>query len=943
MGDDKLTLMKKIILVLIQVLFLSGMYAQDLDLTQKVPFDPEIRTGKLENGITYYLKHNEEPKERASFYFIQNVGALLEDDNQNGLAHFLEHMAFNGTKHFEGKGILNFLEKNGVAFGSNINAYTSQTETVYNLSDVPTTKPGLVDSCLLVLHDWSDYLLLTDEEIDAERGVISEEWRTRRDASFRIRAQMFPVLFKGSKYAVRDVIGDLDVIKNFEYETIRKFYHDWYRSDLQAVVVVGDIDVDEVEAKVKELFSGIKAVDNHRERTGYKIPEHDETNYVLATDKEASQSSISIYIRHDNKDEQDKTLNDLRDTHIINLYNSMLRLRISELLQKGTPPFITGQSAFGGFVRFYNAYSISVTANPNQEDVALEAILTETERVKRHGFAATELERAKTNLLTQMESAYKQKDKISNNRHSREIQQYFLTNAPTPGFDFEMAFVKKVLPGITVEEINAKAKQWLVDKNRTIIISGPSEGVKHLTEAETFAIIDKVKQAEIAPYVDEVAAASLISKDLKGSKIIFSKKLPEFDAVEWKLGNRVKVVYRHADYEKDAVSLNSFSLGGNSLFGDEYVPSSMMANQFINAYGVGDFDAISLQKMLTGKKVTVTPNIGSLTEGISGTTTPKDIETMLQLVYLYFENPRFDADAHNALKGRYAAYMSNMANDPRKIMQDSMSMILTDYHSRTRIMNAEFFDEVKLDFIEEMYKDRIKDASDFTFFIVGNIDEKTLKPLVEKYLGSLTDIKREETWRDNQVKAPEGRTEKEIEIALAVPKSTVNVIYKNNMEYTQRNRLGLSIIKAVLDLRYTETIREEEGGTYGVGVRASTTHYPKSEASLSMFFDCDPEKADHLKSIVYQEIEKIIKDGPTAVDLNKSVKNMLKIREQSKLHNRYWMSSLYTYYYHGINTNDPANYEDILKEFTIEDIKEIATAFFTDADEIDVVFKPKAE
>ncbi|MCD6179732.1 MAG: insulinase family protein [Bacteroidales bacterium] len=936
--------MKKTILILINVFFLSGIiFAQDIDLTQKVPFDPEIRTGTLENGLTYYLKHNEEPKERASFYMIQNVGALLENDNQNGLAHFLEHMAFNGTEHFEGKGILNFLEKNGVAFGSNINAYTSFAETVYNLSDVPTTKPGLVDSCLLVLHDWSDYLLLTDEELDAERGVISEEWRTRRNASFRIRAQMFPVLFKGSKYAVRDVIGDLDIINNFEYETIRNFYHDWYRTDLQAIAVVGDFDLDEVEAKVIELFSEIKAVDNRREREGYTIPEHDETYYVLATDEEASQSSISIYIVRENKDEQEKTLNDMREMYITDLYNTMFRMRISELLQKGTPPFIIGSSSNGGFVRLYDAYSINVVANPNKEDVALEAILTETERVRRYGFVETELERAKTNFLTQMESAYKQKDKISNDRYAREIQRYFLTKEPTPGFDFEMDFMKKIIPEITVEEINAKAKEWIVDKNRTIVISGPSEGVTHLTEAEALAIMEKVKQAEIAPYVDEAAAASLISEDLKGSKIIFSKKLPAFNAVEWKLGNRVKVVFRHADYEKDKVSIRSFSKGGSSLFGDKYVPSAMMVNEFVNAYGVGKFDAISLRKMLTGKKVEVSPSLGDLTEGINGTSTPKDIETMLQLVYLYFEQPRFDADAHNALKGRYAAYMANLANNPQKIMQDSLSMILTDYNSRTRIMNTEFFDEVSIELIEEMYKDRFKDASDFTFFIVGNIDEKTLKPLVEKYLGSLTDIKREETWKDNHVNAPEGRTEKEIEINFATPKTNVNVIYTKDFEYTQKNRLGLSIIKAVLDLRYTETIREEEGGTYGVGVRVQTSHYPESEATLSMYFDCDPKKADHLKSLLYKEIDKIIAEGPTAIDLDKSVKNMLKIREQSKLHNQYWSSALYNYYYHGINTDDPANYEDILKAFTIEDIKEIAAEFFTDADEIDVIFKPESE
>ncbi len=935
--------MKKLFLFINLFLLTGILSAQELDLSQKVPFDPQIRSGRLENGMMYYIMQNKEPKERASFYFIQNVGALLEKDNQNGLAHFLEHMSFNGTEHFEGKGILNFLQKHGVAFGSNINAYTSYLETVYNLSDVPTTSPGLVDSCLLVLHDWSNYLLLTDKEIDDERGVISEEWRTRRNASFRLRAQMFPVIFKGSKYAVRDVIGDYDVINHFKYKTLREFYHDWYRSDLQAVVVVGDFDAAEVEAKVKSLFSKIPAVKHPRKRESYKVPNHDETYYVLATDKEAPQSSVTIYRLRENKDGQEKTLGDMRDSYITLLYNSMMRTRISELLQKGTPPFIMGQSAYGSFVRAYDAYTINVVANPNQEGLALEAILKENERVKRFGFTATELERAKTNFLSQIESAYKQKDKISNDRHCREIQQSFLKKSPTPGFDYEMDFIKKVLPGITVEEVSAKAKEWLVDKNKTIVVSGPSEGVKHLSEAEAKAIIKKVRESKIKAYVDEVNEASLVSEKLKGGKIVFTKKLKDFDAVEWKLSNHLKVVFRHADYEKDAVDLKAYSLGGSSLFDASYVPSAMMADQFISAYGVGDFDAIKLKKILTGKQVSVSPILGHLTEGFRGTSTPKDIETLFQLVYLYFEHPRFDTNAHQALNKRYAAYMSNFANNPQKIMQDSLQMILSNYSPRTRLMTKAFFDEVSLDKIEEMYKDRFQDASDFTFFIVGNIDQKTLKPLVEKYLGSLSDIKRTESWKDNHVEPPKGLTEKVIPISLKVPKTNVNVIYENKMPYTQRNKLGLSLIKAILDLRYTETIREEEGGSYGVAVQSQLSHFPESEASLMMNFDCEPVKADHLKSILYQEIKKLIQDGPSAIDLNKSVENMLKLRAQSKLHNAYWLSCLYTSYFDGININDPANYEAILKAFTPNDIREIAAKFFKDADQMDIVFKPKAK
>ena len=520
-------------------IFPCGSFAQT-DLTQAAPIDPEVRIGKLDNGMTYYIRHNEEPKERASFYIIQNVGALLENDDQNGLAHFLEHMAFNGTEHFEGKGIINFLEKNGVAFGRNINAYTSFDQTVYNLSDVPTTKEGLVDSCLLVLHDWSHYLLLTDEEIDAERGVISEEWRTRRNASFRLRSQYFPVLLKDSKYAVRDVIGDLDVIKNFEYQTLRDFYHDWYRTDLQAIAIVGDISVDDVEASVKKMFSDIPAVENSKKREFYSIPEHEEDYFVLATDKEAAQSSIMVIGIQPNNDEKEKTLNDLREDLICSLFNAMINQRISELLQKGTPPFISGNISMGGFLRGYDAYTISATANPNQEDLALEAALIENERAKRFGFTDSELERAKANYLTRLESMYKQKDKIDNDRYVRYYVNHYIRKSDILSLDFEYEFVNNIIPTITAEEVSAKAKDWMAEKNRTIIITGPSEDATHLTEEETKAIIEKVKKMPVEPYVDAVASSSLISEELPGSKVVKTKKMDRFDAVEWDTGKRGK-------------------------------------------------------------------------------------------------------------------------------------------------------------------------------------------------------------------------------------------------------------------------------------------------------------------------------------------------------------------------------------------------------------------
>ncbi|MBN1767019.1 MAG: insulinase family protein [Prolixibacteraceae bacterium] len=912
------------------------------ELSQTVPLEPELRTGVLDNGLTYYIRHNKEPKERASFYIIQNVGALLEEDNQNGLAHFLEHMSFNGTENFKGKGILNTLEKHGVAFGRNINAYTSFNETVYNLSEVPTTHEGLVDTCLLILHDWSDRLLLTEEEIDLERGVISEEWRTRRTASFRIRNQWFPVVFKGSQWAVRDVIGDTTVIKYHEPETLRKFYHDWYRTDLQAIAIVGDIDVDEIEAKVKKLFSEIEAVENPKERPDFKIPEHDETYFVLATDDEASQSSINMYIFDENKDGEKKTYNDWREMYINSLYNSMTSQRISELLQKGTPPFINGSTQHGGFVRGYDAYMIGTTANDGEEAKALEAIMIETQRVKQHGFVETELERAKTNLLTRIESRYNEREKISNDQFCSQYAENYLTASPVPGIEEEFRFAKEILPTITVEEVSAKANEWITQKNRAIIITGPTEA-EHLSEAEAKAIIAKVEAMDVKPYVDAAAGSSLISEELKGSKIISEKKLKDFDAVEWTLANNTKVVYRHADYEKDNVSLMAYSNGGSSLWDDEYVPELEMLATFIEAYGVGDYDAVTLQKMLTGKKVSLSFSLGSLTEGCSGSSTPKDFETMMQLVYLYFEKPRFDQEAHNALMSRYKAFVANMQKDPSKIMQDSLSYIFYDYHPRVRTLDTEFLNEINFNDIQKIYNDRVKDAGDFTWFIVGNIDEETAKTMAQKYLGSLSDDPRQEIWKDRGVRAPEGKVEKVIPITFTTPKTNVNIRFVNDVDFTPKNNLAMKVLEGILDLRYTETIREAEGGTYGVGVGSGMEQYPVNQGTLRMVFDCDPNRANDLKAIIYREIDKIIDEGPTAVDFDKIIKNLLKDREQSREHNSFWLNSLYSFYFSGINIAKAENYEDLLRNMTQSDIQKFTKKFISDADVADVVFIPKSE
>ncbi|MEG2277098.1 MAG: insulinase family protein [Odoribacter sp.] len=923
------------------LLSIQGIFAQ-VNLQAPMPQDPNVVVGKLSNGITYYIRHNAEPKDRASFYIMRNAGALLENDSQNGLAHFLEHMAFNGSKNFPGNSMISTLEKYGVAFGRNVNAYTAHNETVYNLSEVPTTDEKLIDTCLLVLHDWSYYLTLSEKDIDDERGVISEEWRTRHTGSFRIQAQTLPVLLKGSQYAIRDVIGDLNIIKNFKYQTIRDFYHEWYRSDLEAIAVVGDFDIVKMEQKIKDLFSKIPAVKNPKARPEFEVPEHNEMYYCLATDKEVESSSISITTMLPAPSAKEKnTLNYLRENIIHSFYNSMINSRISELMQKGNPPFINAGIGHGGFVRGYDSYNISATPKPNEEEVALEAILTENEKVKRFGFANSELERVKTSMLVQLESAYKEKDKQDNESFINDMKDHFLEQEPMLDFDYYYQMAKQMIPTITVEEVSAKAKEWNTEKNRTVIISGPSENAKHLTKEEVVAIMDKVAKSNIEGYKDEVSTSSLISENLKGSKIVATKKLPPFQAEEWTLANGAKVIFRKADYEKDAVSLASYSKGGSSLYDVNMLPSASNASAFINAYGLGDFDAITLRKLLNGKMASCGVSIDGMSESVNGSSTPNDFETMLQLLYLRFEKPRFDKEAHESMMSRNRAAIANMEKNPEKIMKDSIQLIMSNYNQRTLLFNEKYLDQISIEKIEQVYRERIKNANDFTFFIVGNIDAETAKPLVEKYIGSLKSENRKEDWKDNNVRGPKGKTVKVIELALETPKSTVITNFSKDMPYSMYNNICNSILKSILDLRYTTNIREKEGGTYGVGVSSSSMREPYSNYSLTMNFDCDPAKADHLKSLIYAETENLMKEPPTTEEISKVILNMKKNREQSKPHNNYWLNAIYSYYVSGINPDAPQNFDEIINKITPKDIQKFAQSLFKGADVVDMTFNPK--
>lgn len=545
---------KRFFIVLVLLIGVCPCLFAQRDMNAPLPQDTKTRVGKLANGMTYYIRHNEEPKGRACFYIIQKVGAILEEDNQNGLAHFLEHMAFNGTKHFPGrKGITNILAKYGVEFGRNVNAYTSQDETVYNISDVPVVATGLIDTCLLVLHDWSSYLSLVDEEIDGERGVITEEWRTRRNADFRVRAQTMPVLLNNSKYAKRDVIGDLDVIKNFEYQTLRDYYKKWYRPDLQAIAIVGDFDVDQMEKKVVDLFSRIPAAVNPTPREEFVVAPHEDLRFVCVTDKELTQSKITVFIKHPAKARETKnTVQYIKDGLVISLYNMMLEQRIKELSESGSPVFIEGSAGVGArLVKSMEAYIVEVTAKPNEEAAALEAIWTESERVRRYGFTPEELERAKGNSTMMLDFYHGQKDKVPSDGFVQSIKAHFLEGEPMLDIDYQYNLIKSLMEEVTVDDVAAVAKKYIVPTNMVIAVEGPEEGVKHLTREEAIAVIEQVNNSRVDPYKEEVVDIPLLDEELEGSEIVSTKALPQFEAQEWILENGAKVVFRKADFEKD--------------------------------------------------------------------------------------------------------------------------------------------------------------------------------------------------------------------------------------------------------------------------------------------------------------------------------------------------------------------------------------------------------
>lgn len=911
------------------------------NLNDPLPTDQSIKKGILPNGMTYYLHSTDVTKDVASYYIIQNVGSVLEEDNQQGLAHFLEHMAFNGTKNFEGKGILNTLEKEGIVFGKDINAYTSFDETVYNINNVPTT-PELTDTGLQILHDWSNYLLLTDEEIDAERGVIKEEWRTRQNGHMRILQKTIGTMFGHSIYSKRLPIGLMDIVENFEYKALRDFYHDWYRTDLQAIAIVGDFDINEMETKIKAKFSSIPAVKNGPERKQIKIADHQELEYAIAMDEEVSTASIQFTIRHDNS-LADETITDLREKLLNRILSSILKERFSTISQKPEAPFLGVYSGYSGFTRLHNNFNVSISPKEGKQQEAFKLALTEINRAVKFGFTKAEINRVIIKLNSNYENQIAKLEDRSHKQIIRMMQSNYLSNSNMTDLTKEYDIAKPLFKTITQDDLLKQMQKLYAKKNRSAIITGV-EGKNNLTKNEIIEILSEIENStDLKPYEEEDELKSLMSGvNLTQGKIVNKETNSALGFTTYTLSNNVKVHYQFVNKDKNKVKLTAQSEGGTSLLTTEDLPSASILGNVVKMSGLGDFSATELPKVLAGKQASANFRISGLSESISGGSSTKDVETMLQLTNLRFTKPRFDETAFNVFQQNVDNYLIQKSQNLRSKMSDSLTTTLYGKnHLVRRIFDKEYATEFDFNKIKSIYKSRFENVGDFQFFIVGDVTAENLEPLLEKYIASIPSTKDKENWKNNSVDWMQDHTDKDIFMTMQDPKTSVKIAIKNEIPYSLKNSYLMSALGKILTLRYTEALREEEGGTYGARSSGSLSKKPVHKAYLAVSFDCNPDLAEKLIDIVYKEID-LIKNGTIQQnDLDKVLTNFIKEREESKSSNNYEMAAIKTFILEDYDRTTPENFEDIINAITTKDIQDIATQLLNNHKSYKIVFKPK--
>ena len=913
-----------------------------------VPVDPAVRVGQLENGLTYYIRHNEEPKGQANFYIAQKVGSILEDESQRGLAHFLEHMCFNGTEHFPGNGVVKYCESIGVKFGADLNAYTSIDETVYNIDNVPVEKiPSAVDSCLWILHDWADGLLLLPEDIDGERGVIHEEWRSRQNAQMRIYEKILPEIYPGNKYAERMPIGLMEVVDNFPYQVLRDYYEKWYRPDQQGIVVVGDIDVDEVEAKVKDIFGTIATPVNPAERYYVPVEDNDGIIVSMATDKEFPYAQTFLFWKHDAYPVEMKgDMNYLVYKYVLGMADMMLNERLRDMMQLPEPPFMMAQ--FGADEDYFIAktkksYMGIVVNAEDQLENAVATLWREILRAKRGGFTESEYERARSEYMSQVESDYNAREKKSSREYCQEYVRHFIDNEPMMGIENQYALSQQLCPNIPVQVVNQLFSQ-MVEEGKNIVLAcmlPEKEGVTYPTAEQMKQMIVDEAAEDIEPYKEEVSNEPLISVLPKGGKV---KKVSDaqFGYKKYVLSNGVTVYVKTTDFNKDQIVMRAFSEGGISQYSIDEALNLSNVNLMTEG-GVGNFSSTALSKALAGKQVNVNPFIGNYEEGVNASTTPKEFETMMQLTYLYFTAMRTDYDAFKSWQNKTRAQLQNAELQPMTALQDSLSAAIYNGNPLAKRMKAEQVDQVDYDRIMQIAKERFANAADFTFIITGAFDEATMLPLVAQYLGALPAKGKPEKAKSLGLNFAKGRIDNVFGKKMETPMAVVVYMETADGVFNLKNDLALDLANQILDIIYTEEIREKESGTYGVstGGGYNYSYLPETQSYLQIVYQTSPEEYERLNKRIEELLEDFVQNGPSEANVAKVKDYMHKKHQENLRENRFWSSTLKDQLKYGVDYF--TDYDAVLDSITAEDIRAAVADILKQGNQARVIMYGTAE
>ena len=908
----------------------------------QLPNDPEVRKGKLENGMTYYIRHNDKPQGRAEFYLATNVGAIQETPDQDGLAHFLEHMCFNGTKNLPDKMLLEYLQKIGAEFGRNINASTGVEHTTYMLNNIPVTREGIIDTCLLVMHDYSHFVTCDPVEIDKERGVIIEEKRTRNNASWRMHEKSLPYLYGDSKYATCTLIGSQENLETFKPESLTNFYHTWYRPDLQAVIVVGDIDVNQIEAKIKERFSDIPAVENPQPKVMPTIPGNETPRIGIITDPEASSTEIMMLWNGEaTPKEMNSTDMGFFSDLVKSIISTIMSERLSDIASKPDAPFISADFGMGSLCETCESVFGEISCRDSEGISAYKAYLTEIRKMQKYGFTAAETARAKEVILRRYEQAV---EGAATRKNSEFIWSYinnFFSNYSymTPETEFEVA--KMFCANINEDLLNQVASQIITPDNMVIIYKAPQkEGLTHPSEADFLAAIAEVDASEIQANAEEAVNEPLLDPaTLKGSAVK-KEKTTLHGATEWTLRNGVKVVVLPTEFKKDQVLIDLRMDGGLTLIETEDLPSfeDNIIGLFTNNSGISKFPATTLRKMLSGKSVNVYPYVKEIRHGITGSSSPKDLETALQMLYLEFTDPRFDEDEYQTGISQIKAVLPNLKTRPDFIFQNTLTKTLYGENPRKVELNEETIEKASLKTIEKNYRRLFKDAAGATVFIVGNVDLAQLRPLVEKYIGSLPKGKKATSWKDNTPTFVKGKVVNEFSTAMQTPMETVLQVWSAYLPYSVRNEVMMDAASYILDMIYTDTLREEEGGTYGASAYIGVQKVPQERIVAQVYFTTNVEQVARLRELSVKGMESLASEGPTDEQLTRTVENFRKKMPESRISNNYWLNVLQGYYSAGIDRD--TEYEAAIAEINAENIKAAVKALLDEGNFIEVVMGP---